>query len=92
MTTGTVREVYEGCFQPGAEVSYRGLRLEKLEWSAEPQPWRLFRDGEWVASIRPDKYPSTVALQRDLDRVVDGGEPTPQFRCSDCPLASAPSD
>lgn len=92
MATGTVREVFEGCFEGGAVVSYRCLRLECLEWSPDPQPWRVFRDGEWVASIRPAAYPSSAVLQRDLDALAEGDVRVPDGQCASCPRLPTPGD
>lgn len=91
LETGTLREVYEGCFQPGVTVRYRGLRLECLAWS-DDELWRVFRGDEWVTSVRPREYPSATMLQQYLDAIADNDEPQPAMRCGNCAFSARPTD
>lgn len=68
----TTREVYERCCEPGAQVRYRTLRLEKLAHTDGHGRWQIKRDGEYVDTINTDAFRSASELQRWLDAAVDG--------------------
>jgi len=68
-----VREIFEQCHEPGAEVTYRGLTLTHPSWiCGETTVWEVYdTEGCWIDSIRADAFRSVRELAEYLETLSE---------------------
>jgi len=68
-----VREIFEECHEPGAELDYRSIRLTKPAWICdESTVWQLYgAEGGYLDSIRVAAFRSARELEEYLDDVSE---------------------
>ena len=70
-----VRELFEDCHAPGAELSYDGVVVRKIEWCDEHTLWRVFVGEQWVDSIRVGRFRSALGLYEHMKMVEQTDPP-----------------